>query len=612
MTNGFLQRLRRRGLREYASFRRRMVGSRDPMNDLVRAGLFDEEFYRAQLQPSDVVGPGRRAAVAHYIAHGRSQGLAFHPFIEPEWWAGRAASSPQHMIALERDLADRRIRSGSPSPLVADVDAPVGELRDFLRDIRKRRRRVGLPEGLTLPEVRTLMVTKIRKAYATLPNDGAASGVNWEAVRRASPDRARGRVSILVPTFEDWNMTIDAVRAALSGASTKDVEVLIIDNGSRPAVFRILVAAFLTEPRVTVIRSSTNTNFSGGMNIGIARSSGEFVLLLNNDAMLEPGWLPPLISALKNPAVKGVQSLLLYPRIERVQAAGTMFLGAGVIPWHFLAGHPVEDALRTRDRRFHAITAAVMMLRASDLVDAQGFDEGYRNGYEDIDLCLRLLRDPRDHFTVAIDSRAYHPEGSSEGRSKHDTANRARFLARWGDRLPSPEGWRYTEIGLQLVALRPHTFVDDVPVMLSDPQLVRPERTVRSGAGAGLPCLRWTLCLSQADIPDELVELVRSDLHTLGQEVVSFGGGVRFADGLDDVLVAFNEGAPYTPRSATVNVLVGPQSLESEGRWDFVLTDKDEDRPYSPSVTENSRLRTLRTVIDESHRMKLDRFISIH
>lgn len=610
MTNGFLQRLRRHVLGQYTSFRRKALGSGDPIRDLARAGLFDEEFYRAQLPPDTIIGHGTGAAVAHYITHGRDHGLAFHPFIEPEWWAGREAASPEHMIALERDLADHRIHSGSPSPLVADVEGPVGEIREFLRDLHKGRRGVVLPDDLTLSDVRALFVRKIRHAYATLPNEGAASGVNWEAVKRDRDGRTHRRVSVLVPTFEDWNMTIDAVRAALAGAATHDLEVLIIDNGSRPAVFRILVAAFLTESRVTVIRSSVNTNFSGGMNIGIARSSGEFVLLLNNDAILEPGWLPPLVSALEDPWAKGAQSLLLYPKIARVQAAGTMFLGPGVIPWHFLAGHPVEDALRAHHRKFHAITAAVMMTRAVDLVDVEGFDEGYRNGYEDIDLCLRLNQDPRDYFTVAIDSRASHPEGSSEGRSRHDTANRARFLERWGDRLPSPEGWRYAELGFRLAAMRPHTFVDGVPVMISDPQLVRPERTVPSGAGAGLPCLRWALCLSTADIPEDLVEMVRNDLHALGQEVVSFGGGVRFTDGLDDVLVGFQDRAPYTPRSATVNVLVGTPCVAGGGRWEFVLTGEDELRPYSSSVVDEARLRALRAVIVEAHGMKLTRFNS--
>jgi hypothetical protein len=292
------------------------------------------------------------------------------------------------------------------------------------------------------------------------------------------------------------------------------------------------------------------------MNRGIADSTGEYIVLLNNDAIVSEGWLPPLVQVLdEEPDVRGVQPVLLYPHIRRIQAAGTMFLGEGVIPWHFLAGHPVEDLHRVADLRFNAVTAAIMALRARDLIAVEGFDEGYANGYEDIDLCLRMLQDPAHHFRVAPESEAVHPEGSSEGRSLRDTANRRRFFDLWRGRMPAPEAWRYEEIGLRLAALRPHAFVDEVPVMLSDPQLVRPERRVESGPAAGRPCLRWVLALT-SPVDPQRVDALTSALERLGQEVVTIGGGVRFVDGLDDVLVAFAPTAPLTPRSATFNVLV--------------------------------------------------------
>jgi GT2 family glycosyltransferase len=512
------------------------------------------------------------------------------------------------MERLERALGGHTLHDGSPSPLLADVDGAIGEMTAFLIDVLEGRRIPRFPGGMTAEQARAMMIDAVGDGYRRPPNVGASSGVDWDVVRSAMNERVPARVSIIVPTFQDWSMTIDAVRAALAGAADADLEVLVIENGSRPAVFRMLVAVFLGEPRVRVIRADTNTNFSGGMNIGIAASSGEFILLLNNDAMLDAGWLPPLLRPLESPDVLGVQPLLMYPGIGRVQAAGTMFLGEGVIPWHFLAGHPIEDALRPQERRFHAITAAVMMLRATDLVAAEGFDEGYRNGYEDIDLCLRMIKTLDHHFTVAVDALAYHPEGSSEGRSAHDSANRVRFLDKWRGKMPAAEYARYTTLGLTLASLRPHWFSQDVPVMLSDPHLVRPPRRVLEGEAAGVASLRWTLCLTLgADAG--LVSALREDLAHLGQEVVSFSGGVRFSDGLDDVLVAFDPEAPLTPRSATFNVLVRadtdayPDERDS-GRWDSVLTAQE----YDPSAGPDARRTVLAKLVNEAAAASVSRF----
>ncbi|MBW9119459.1 glycosyltransferase family 2 protein [Microbacterium trichothecenolyticum] len=588
-----------------AGLRGRLDERRVPIEAIARAGLFDLQFYRAQFSDTSTAPAELTTAVAHYVAEGRRKGFAFHPFIEPEWWAGRAASVPARMEEIERAIQLGHIRDVTPSPLVADVVEPAGEMRDFLQ--RLGRGEVLGPAGpMRSSSLRESMIRAVEKISQDVPNEGTHARVDWDTVRAHTADRVPGRVSVIIATFEDWSMTVDAVRAALAGMTEEDLEIIIVDNGSRPAVFRLLTAVFLNEPCVQIIRATVNTNFSGGMNIGIARSTGEFLLFLNNDAMLAEGWLPAMLRPFGTPAVKGVQALLLYPNVQRVQAAGTMFLGPGVLPWHFLAGHPLEDALRDQDRRFSAITAAVMMVRARDVVDVGGFDEGFRNGYEDVDLCLRMLRDADDHFTVVPEARAYHPEGSSEGRSLYDTENRLRFFDRWRDDLPAPEAWRYADLGLSLNAIRPQEWSSEVRVTVGDPVLIRPARMVTAGPAAGKPALRWALCLTSRTEDASLLGTLRADLERLGQEVVSFAGGVSSADALDDVLVAFASDAPFTPRAAAVNVLLGYSGGRSDPMWDVAL--QVGPLGYDPDARPQQRLELLRRVLDEASLLSAARF----
>jgi GT2 family glycosyltransferase len=554
--------------RARAALRRRFGGEpvpTDPIVEFADAGFFDLEYYNAQ-----ILDPGEQvdtvdAAVAHYTERGRRAGLGVSPYFEVEWWSDDRSFAEATVERLENDFIKGYLRRATTAPLVRDVDVEVDESRDLLVGLLAGRVHAKLPGDLRLDEARTRLIDRVGAGLRAAPNRGSASAVEWDRVRAELPNRVAGRVSVLIPTYEDWRMTTDAVRSVLAHSGDGDIEVVVIDNGSRQAIFRILTSLFMTEPAVRIVRCDTNTNFAGGMNRGIADSSGDRIVLLNNDATVTDGWLPPLLRELESSRqVKGVQPLLLYPN-GRVQAAGTMFLGERVLPWHFLADHPREDALRMRNTSFRAVTAAAMMLRADDLAAHEGFDESYTNGYEDVDLCLRMLDSAEAEFRVVLDSVGYHAEGSSLGRSDRDTPNRIRFFERWAGRLPGPEYERYEEVGFTFDSLRTVAFYEGVRIMAANPHLRRIRRAVPAGPAAGRAELRWVLCAGGPyDVDPEVVASARRVLEDLGQEVVTTTGGVHLHDNLDDVLIAFDGSAPFTPRAGVFNVLVSTADLQAD------------------------------------------------
>jgi glycosyltransferase involved in cell wall biosynthesis len=373
--------------------------------------------------------------------------------------------------------------------------------------------------------------------------------VRWDEVRARATERVPGRVSVVIPTWNDSRMTTRAVSALLRNTPGADLEVLVVDNGSKGNEALSLQASLLGRPGVRIERLPRNLNFAVGSNVGFARSTGETVVFLNNDTEARPGWLPPLLAALEDPTVLGAQPLLQYPD-DSVQACGTAFAVDGFLPIHLFAGHPPEDAARMQDKRFRVVTAAALAMRAADVLDLEGFDAMFVNGMEDIDLCLRAAERRQGDFLVVTDSRITHHEGQSEGRGASIPVNRRIFMDRWRDRLPPAEPRRWHERGFEFA----HVSGDGLVVQAPRPVVVRrPSPTVRWG-------------LFNPAVGGEVGDLwgdthflgsLAAALTRLGQEPVSYRHGAHSsrATAYDDVALGVRGLDVIRPVPTKTNVL---------------------------------------------------------
>src|SRR3954453_23907494 len=97
-----------------------------------------------------------------------------------------------------------------------------------------------------------------------------------------------------------WNGREDTLRclASLAAVEHAPLEMIVVDNGSSDGSPEAVEAGF---PSAVVIRMGRNAGFSGGVNAGIEAGierGADAVLLLNNDMVVEPGFLGPLVDAL--------------------------------------------------------------------------------------------------------------------------------------------------------------------------------------------------------------------------------------------------------------------------------------------------------------------------
>lgn len=237
-------------------------------------------------------------------------------------------------------------------------------------------------------------------------------------------------LSVVIPVYNNWSLTAACLASLATTTHGMVLEVLVVDNASSDATVDecTTLGARLFPGHFTYLRNEENKNFAGAVNEGVRHAHGDLLFLLNNDTILQKDWLPPLLKTLQtDDSLGAVGPLLLYPVTENchlVQHAGvSISLGRQVS--HLYEYLPYPHALLRKQRFFQVITAAAFLIPRQRYHAMGGFDEGFINGFEDVEFCHRLCR-AGYRQTVVPESVVLHYGGQSTGRNAHEAANSAR------------------------------------------------------------------------------------------------------------------------------------------------------------------------------------------
>jgi GT2 family glycosyltransferase len=206
-------------------------------------------------------------------------------------------------------------------------------------------------------------------------------------------------------------------------------EIILIDDGSTDGTREWL--ATLQGTGISVLLNERNFGYAATNNRAAAIARGEILALLNNDLILLPGWLEPMLAA--HASLVGRAGLIgnvqLDARSGAVDHAG-LVIGATGKPLHVRAIPPALVRWLHPVRAVPAVTGACMIIERALWQRLGGFDEGYMNGGEDIDLCFRARAIGRIN-AVALRSVVRHHVSSSPGRKARDEENSYRLARRW-------------------------------------------------------------------------------------------------------------------------------------------------------------------------------------
>jgi GT2 family glycosyltransferase len=160
-------------------------------------------------------------------------------------------------------------------------------------------------------------------------------------------------------------------------AQTVPANLILFDNGSR------------TPTAKATARSETNLGFAGGANAALRHSTAPYVALVNNDVVLDPGWLAHVRDALdRDPQLAAVQTIIRRPPGEegiRIDGAG-IDISDGTFRQ---IGHGAEVGSPLAVAWGISATAALYRREA---IGERFFDERFFAYYEDVELCARLRK----------------------------------------------------------------------------------------------------------------------------------------------------------------------------------------------------------------------------
>lgn len=242
------------------------------------------------------------------------------------------------------------------------------------------------------------------------------------------------QVSFIIPLYNCLPLT-QAMLASLQATLPPDLahEIIFIDDGSTDGTRAWLQSLNTTGASpFRVLLNDRNLGYAGANNRAAAVARGELLALLNNDLILTPGWIEPILDVFSDlgPARAGlVGNVQLDAKSGAIDHAGIVINVQGK-PIHLRELPPRAARLNRMRWTPPALTGACLFVTRALWQQLGGFDEAFMNGGEDIDLCFRARAAGRTNV-VALDSVIRHHVSSSPGRKVRDEQNSHRLARKW-------------------------------------------------------------------------------------------------------------------------------------------------------------------------------------
>jgi|SRR3990172_3060121 len=208
-------------------------------------------------------------------------------------------------------------------------------------------------------------------------------------------------LSIIIVNWNGGETFLRCLRSVVQGATSCHTEIIVVDNASTDGSPDAVEREF---PEITLIRNRTNEGFAKANNIGIRRSTGRYVALINPDVIVTPGSLDRMLTFMTRhpsigvlgPQVLNEDSTLqlscrefpnLWNSFCRALALDTMFPS-----WRLLGGYLMTYWSHDTTRRVDVLSGCFWLIRQQALDTVGLLDEDFFMYSEDVDFCKRVWR----------------------------------------------------------------------------------------------------------------------------------------------------------------------------------------------------------------------------
>lgn len=244
----------------------------------------------------------------------------------------------------------------------------------------------------------------------------------------------------------NWRKPVETMLCleSLSRITYPNAQIIAVDNGSGDESVPLIRQRF---PQITVLETGANLGYAGGNNVGVRwalERGAEFTLILNNDVIVDPGFIEPLIEASRlHPG-----PIIVTPVICELARPDIVWTIGADIDWR--TGAPVRRHEGERREEWqkaepHPVTFApgmALLAPRAAWERAGPMDEAYFLYYEEADWCFHAIR-AGCRILAAPQSCVWHDAEGAEGRTSpaityYMTRNALRFLDR---NQPRPQRW---------------------------------------------------------------------------------------------------------------------------------------------------------------------------
>lgn len=281
----------------------------------------------------------------------------------------RITELTKNIVHIPKILYHWRLADGSTSKTVGEKNYADNAGQEALRDAVKRRKIDA--EVVEIPE----RPTNYRLRYA-LP-------------------KILPKVSIIIPFNDRPKLLKQCIDSIFNKTTYENYEIILISNNSVQKDTKKLLRSFKSNKHIKLFEWDYPFNYSKINNFGISKSSGEYVLLLNNDTeIITPEWLDELVGVASQSGIGAVGPMLLYPDKKKgIQHAGIV-LGMGTMAGHVFRHRQPEDwtdfGLPVWPRNYLAVTGACLIVARKLYDKVGGLDETFTVAGNDVAFCLRL------------------------------------------------------------------------------------------------------------------------------------------------------------------------------------------------------------------------------
>jgi GT2 family glycosyltransferase len=241
------------------------------------------------------------------------------------------------------------------------------------------------------------------------------------------------KVSIVTLTWNTTEITLDFLKSLNEHCTYPNLEVIIVDNGSRENPTSVFKAVY---PSAIVLVNEKNLGFTGGNNVGIKASTGDYLFIVNNDTEFTPGLLEGLLKIFETYPDAGIVS----PKFHYYYHKGTIEY-AGYNEVNVFTGRNAMVGCREQDNgQYNEIKVTNyahgggMMVPRKIIEEVGGLPDEFFIYYEEFDWCEQIKRKGYKVYYQPA-SLIYHKESMTTGKSSpfktfYHTKNRILFMKR--------------------------------------------------------------------------------------------------------------------------------------------------------------------------------------